>query len=165
MILDVEPVPNIAAGPVHRKLPAFEAVDDRQWDKLFEKVVGPIVVGAIGDQDRQAIGVMPTADQVVGRSLRCGIGRSWIVRGRFRKTSVSLERAKNLVGRDVVEAKCGLPAARQTASIAERRFQRRVGADDIGLNERGGGIDGPIDVAFGGQMHHDVRLVAGEDIH
>ena len=74
MILDVEPVPNVAAGPVYRKLPPFETVEDRQWDKLLGKVIGAIVVGAIRDQDRQAIGVMPAANQVIGRSLRCGIG-------------------------------------------------------------------------------------------
>src|SRR5208282_4578994 len=74
VILDVQPVPNVAAGAVYRKLPALETVEDRQWDEFLGKMVGAIVVGAIGDQDGQAIGVMPTPNEVVGGSLRCGIG-------------------------------------------------------------------------------------------
>src|SRR5690606_27769464 len=52
--------------------------------------------------------------------------------------------------------------ARQAAPVFPRRFQQSVGADDVGLNERGGSVNGAVDVRFCGQMHHGIRLVLAE---
>jgi len=38
-------------------------------------------------------------------------------------------------------------------------LQQRERADDVGLNKFAGAIDGSVDVALGGKMHHRTRLV------
>jgi hypothetical protein len=43
-----------------------------------------------------------------------------------------------------------------------RGLQQHEGADDVALNEVAGSVDGPVDVAFGGQVHHRIGVVRGE---
>ena len=44
-----------------------------------------------------------------------------------------------------------------------RRLQQRVGAEDVGLDESTGPIDGTIDMGLGGQMHHHIWLMGSKD--
>ena len=41
--------------------------------------------------------------------------------------------------------------------MVTRRLEQHEGADNIGLDEGGGPIDRTVDMAFGRQMHHDIR--------
>ncbi len=56
-----------------------------------------------------------------------------------------------------MEAKAVAAMLRQSAPIVERRLQKLVCADDIGLNEGAWPVDRAVDMAFGGEMHDDVR--------
>ena len=53
-------------------------------------------------------------------------------------------------------------SGRQTAPIAEARLEQGIGADDVGLDERGRAVDRAVDVTFGRQVHHRVRSIPRE---
>ena len=63
-----KPLP-VHAVAIHRQGLARQRVDDHQRNQLLGKVVRPIVVGAVGGQHRQAVGVVPGAHQVVAGGL------------------------------------------------------------------------------------------------
>src|SRR5262245_48888548 len=59
VIVDVEPVADVEALPVDRHVVAGEPLDDGQWNELFGELIRSIVIRAVGDDSRQAIGVSP----------------------------------------------------------------------------------------------------------
>ena len=65
VILDIKPVADIEAIPIHWHRFAEKTLNDHVRDKLLRKLVRPIIVGAIGDQNRKPIGMMPRADEMV----------------------------------------------------------------------------------------------------
>src|SRR5690554_1202702 len=65
VIFHKQPVADLVAFAVDRERLAFQGVEDHQRDELFREVVGAVVVGAIGDQYRQAVGALPGSYQVV----------------------------------------------------------------------------------------------------
>ena len=71
--------------------------------------------------------------------------------------------AIHLVGGNMVEAECRLARRIQLRSSKLRVASSKcVGADDIGLDERGRGtVDGAIDMRLGRQVHDRVRLKLG----
>jgi hypothetical protein len=83
--------------------------------------------------------------------------------GSLVKATIGLDRAKNLIGRNMMEAKIALQIAWQSPPISDRRFEQHIRPDDIGLNECGRAIDGPVNVALGREVHHDIRPVIGKD--
>ena len=58
VVVDVEPVAHVQAVAVERHLRAVEQVGDEQRDDLLGVLVGPEVVRAAGDHDRQAVGLV-----------------------------------------------------------------------------------------------------------
>ena len=48
---------------------------------------------------------------------------------------------------------------RHLLPIGTRSFQQVERADDVGLDEFTGRVDRAIDMTFGSQMHHSIRLV------
>ena len=65
VIDDKEPVAHILAVTVDRQFLPLEGVVDDQRNEFFREVVGAVVVGAVGNQGRQVIGVVVGADQMV----------------------------------------------------------------------------------------------------
>ena len=61
------------------------------------------------------------------------------------------------------EAECRFSAIVETCPVVPSCFQERVGADDIGLDEGGGAVDGAIDVGFGGKMDDGIRSFGRDD--
>ncbi len=162
MVLDIEPVADLAALAIDRQRLALQGVKYGQRDQLLGEVVGAVVVGAIGGNRRQAVGVMPGAHQVIGRGLAGGIGRVGLVASRLGEQAGGVQAAIDLVGGDMVEAEAGLLPVAETIPVMARRLQQGVGADDVGLDELGRAVDGAVDVALGGQVHDAVRPVLGE---
>ena len=101
---------------------------------------------------------------MVGSSLARRIRRVRRVRRDLGEEAVRAERAEHLVGGDVQEAKPRASLRRERAPVAQRFLQEGEGADDVGLNEVAWTIDRTIDMAFGRQMHHRVRLVFLEQL-
>jgi hypothetical protein len=46
----------------------------------------------------------------------------------------------------------------QPVPVTTRRFEHRVGADDVGFDEGLRAIDRAVHVGLGGQVHHRIRL-------
>ncbi len=65
MILDIEPVAHVLPLAVDGERLAVADVVDEQWYQLLRKLVGPVVVRAVGHDCRHAIGVMVGADKMV----------------------------------------------------------------------------------------------------
>ena len=96
---------------------------------------------------------------MVGSSLACRIGRVRRVRRHLGEEAVRAERAEHLVGGDVQETKARASLRRKRAPVTQRFLQEGEGADNVGLDEFARTIDRAIDMAFGRQIHHRVRLV------
>ena len=60
------------------------------------------------------------------------------------------------------ETEGGLSLIRQTTPVGTDGFEQLEGADDVGLDEFAGAVDGAVDVRFGGEVHDGARPVLGE---
>ena len=157
VIFDVEPVAHVLAAPVDRQRLAAQRLDDHQRDELFGEVVGPVIVGAIAHQHRQAERVAPRPHQMVGSRLAGRVGRARIVRGRLGKGRVArAEGAEHFVRRNMVEAECGLGGLVELGEVGARDLQQPQRADHVGLNEILRPVYGPVDMALGGEVHHRI---------
>ena len=84
------------------------------------------------------------------RRVRRGFGKRCILRA---------ERAIHLVGRHVQKAEPRLLVRGQLRPVGTHRFQQIEGADHIGLDELGWGVDGAVDVAFRREIDHRAGAV------
>ena len=69
VILNVEPIAYVLTVAINRQRFVGEAPDDHVRDQLFREMIGAIIVGAIGNDGRQPIGLAPGAYQVIRRGL------------------------------------------------------------------------------------------------
>jgi hypothetical protein len=60
------------------------------------------------------------------------------------------------------QAKASFGVPLQAAPVGARSFQQTKGADDVGLDEVFGAMDGAVDVAFGGEVENGTGLVLGQ---
>ena len=82
----------------------------------------------------------------------------------FRKSGiVRTERAVNLIGGDVEETEALLLGGRESAIVGEGGLQQVIGAEDVGVDEVAGAIDGAIHMAFRGEVHYGIREVLGKE--
>lgn len=65
VIFHIEPVTDLVTLAVHRQRFAIQRVEDHQRDQLLGEVVRAVVVGAVGDDGRQAVSTAPGAHQMV----------------------------------------------------------------------------------------------------
>ena len=163
MILDMQPVAPVLAAAIDRQLAPGHGVDDHQRDQLLGKLAGTVIVGAIGDDHRQAIGVVPGPCQMIGPRLAGGIGRVRCIGRVLAEQPALAQAAIDLVRGDMDEAEGGAGRLVEVAPIFARGFQQDAGADDIGLDEGGGAVDGAVDMALGRQMHDRIGAVPLED--
>ncbi len=101
VILDVKPIPHVAAIAVNRQWLFFEGVEKHERYEFFRKMVGAVVVRAVRYERRQPIGFTPSADEMIGGSFAGRVGRSRVVGGAFREKAVVGEATVNFVGRNV----------------------------------------------------------------
>ncbi len=74
MVDDVQPVAHVLAVAIDGHGLAFERVQNREGNQLFGKLVRTIVVGAVGGDGRQAVGVKVGAHEVIRAALGGSIG-------------------------------------------------------------------------------------------
>ena len=158
MILDIEPIANVVARSVDRDRLAVQCLQDRERDQLFGEVVGPVIVGAVADDRRQAERLPPGADQMVRGGLRCRIGGIRLVACRLGELAGRPERSKNFVGRHMMKPKPGRPLPAELPPMGERRFQHHIGAFDIGPDELRRAVDRAVDMRFRGEVEHGVGI-------
>src|SRR6185436_11538163 len=94
----------VAAIAVDRQGAPLGGVEDHQGDQLLGELVGAVVVRAVRDQGRQAVGLVVGPDQVVGAGLGGGVGGVGRVRSGLGERARGSQTAVDLVGRDVEEA-------------------------------------------------------------
>ena len=161
MITDIEPIADIFAVTVDRQRFPVHAVMEDQWNELFRELIGTIVVRAVGDQGRQAVGMEIGTDQVIGRSLRGRIGRAGIESRALGEKTLRPKRTVDLVGTDMEKARFAtLPRIPEPALAC--RLQQGEGPDDIGLDKLGGTGDRPIHMRLGGKMDHRIDHLFGK---
>ena len=73
VVFHIEPVADLLAVAVNGQRLAGQGIVDDQRDELFREVVGAVVVGAVGGEYRQAIGVVVGTHQVVAGGLARGV--------------------------------------------------------------------------------------------
>ena len=149
VVVGVDPVADVLAGAVELGADAVDDVGDLARDELLDVLPGAVVVGAVRDRRADAEAAHPGADEVVGAGLRGGVGRGRVVGGVLGEALrvVELEVAVDLVGRDVVEALVVLP----------HRLEDRVGAQDVGPDERARVVERVVVVRLRGVV--DDRVV------
>jgi len=135
VIIDVEPVTDICAPAVDGKGLTVEGLDNQVGNELFGKLPRPVIVGAVGDHNRQPERVIPGTHKMIGRCLGSRIGRTWIVARFLEERSRPLQRTKHFVGRHMVKAKSTCPIGRQLAKASQRRVKHDPRADHICLDE------------------------------
>ena len=74
VVFDIEPVAHIAAIAIDRQRLTRQRVQNNHRNELFREVIGAVIVGAIGQQDRQPIGLPPGAHQMIRGGLGGRIG-------------------------------------------------------------------------------------------
>ena len=124
VVLDIEPVAHIRARAIDRQRLAVNGVEDDQRNELLGEVIGAVIVRAVRDQRREAVGARPGRDEVIGRRLRGRIGRARIIGRLLDERALVAERAVDLVGRDMQEAEAVPPRLR--AARANRRAPPRA---------------------------------------
>ena len=66
VVLDIQPVADVPAIAVDRDRLALERIQYRQRNQFFGKLVGAVIIGTVGGQHRQAVGVVIGTHQVIG---------------------------------------------------------------------------------------------------
>ena len=61
MVFDVQPIPHVRAISIDRQTLSLTGVQNHKGDELFRKLIRPVIVGAVGCQNRQAKGVVISA--------------------------------------------------------------------------------------------------------
>ena len=164
VVFYIEPVSDILTFAVHRKRFSVADVIDKQWYQLFRELIRAVVVRAVRNDCRKAVGVVEGTDEVIRSGLG---GRIWTMRiiagifteevcavWRFSVRSVESEGPVDFVSRYVVESlfikilpakACGL--------------QEGEGAHHIGLSKCEWILDGTVHVGFCGEVDYGVDLL------
>ena len=50
----------------------------------------------------------------------------------------------------------------ESAPVVAHRFQQGQRTDHVGLDEGAGAVDGAVDMAFRGEVHHRIGLLFGQ---
>lgn len=159
VVFHVEPVADVEAIAVDGQFFASQGSMDDKGDELLRKLAGTVVVGAVSGDRRQAVGVMVGPHQMVRGGFGGRVGRVGGVGGLFGKEALGTEGAVDLVGRDVEKAEGPGLSFGQLFPVAPRRLEEAESADDVGLDEGLGTVDGAINVTFGGEVHDGLRMV------
>ncbi len=163
VVLDIEPVADVPPIAVDREGLAFEHVEDHEGDEFFGELIGAVVVRAVGEGERQAIGVVVGLGEVVARGLAGGIGRARVIGGFFGEVALLSQRAKDLVGAHMMEEHIVAQGAVGVFPGIAGHIEEGVGAHDIGAHKGFRAEDGAVDVAFGGEVDNGVDAVLGKE--
>src|SRR5258708_7757180 len=165
VILDVKPVANVFAVAVDRERLAGARVQDHERNKLLGKLVRPVVIGAVGGQNRKVISMVTGADQMIRSRLGRGVRAVGLVRGGLAEGRVvGAERPVDFVGRDVEEPERGAIGFWKCQPVGSCFLKQAECAVDVGADEIIGAVDGAVNMAFGGEMNDGTRLFAPQQV-
>ena len=176
MVFDIQPVAHVLATAVHGQRLSVADVVDEQRNELLRKLVGPVVVRAVGHQRRHPVRVVVGSHEVVGRGFRGRVGAVRRVLRLFGEEllaegpaaalparSISLgtcqlQRPVHLVGGDVVE-QFALPLS---VPVFPCRLEQRERAQDVRTREGERIPDRAVDMAFGRKVDDPVDVILPE---
>ena len=163
MVIDIEPVTHVCALAIDRQRLSVETVQYDERNELFREMVWAIVVGAVRDENRKTIGIVPSAYKMIRSGLGGGIrgmGRVWSL---LRKETLFSERAVHLIRADVLETERFLRRAvsilRQIPPIGKRRLKKNRRSRYVGADEFARAIDGAVNVRLCSKMENRVRAI------
>ena len=162
MILDIEPVADIAPVAVDRQRFALERVENDERDELFRELIRPVVVRAVRYDRRQSVGMVPGADEMVAGRLAGRVGRTRIVGRRLGEKPVRPERAIDLVGRDWWKRKRSLASPFSVPTNRRGPLRAACGCRHVCRMNSAETGNRTIDVALGGEMHQRIGCKFGE---
>ena len=179
MVFHEEPVAHVFALTVDRQRLLVADVVDEERNQLFGELVRAVVVAAVRDNRRHAVGVVERADKVVGTGLRSGIRavrrvlRSFVEevvtigqvvfrtgrRSRERRRNafrmVHLEGAINFVGRNMIES-LAFVLFGEAFPVELGSLEQSESTHDVRLGKRERVLDGAVHMAFGSQVNDAV---------
>ncbi len=165
MVVHVQPVAHLQAIPVNRQRPTGQGVVNDQRNELLGKVKRAVVIGAIGGESGQPVGVVIGAHQVIGggfagRVRTVGFVGVGFAEGRRFGQQCSI----NLIGRHVEKTK-SIPLGRaQRTVIGVGAFQKIESAQNISLDELPRSVDGPVNVGLCGEVDYRPRPMARKEV-
>jgi len=160
----VKPVADVFPVAVYRQGLPLEGVVDDQGNELFRKLVGAVVVGTVGDQCRQAVGMKVGAHQVVGRGFAGRVRRPGIVGRGFLKGAGFAKRTVYFIGAHMQKSVFLAGGISVFQPGFPRRFEQGECAQDVGPDKFGGTRDAAVHVRFGGEMNNRVDLFFGKNL-
>ena len=141
MVFHEEPIAHVGPIAIKRYRLARHRLKDHHRDQLLGELPGAVIVGAVGEHHRQAVGVVPGAHQMVAGGLAGRIGRAGVVGGGFTEAARFAQGTKHLIGTDVVKAKTLAPFTSQSIPMGPYRLEQVERARHIALNEGPWAID------------------------
>ena len=134
MVADVEPVTDVHSVAIDGNRLSLEQALNDHWNELLWKLIGPIVVGAIGNDGRQAVGVVISAHEHVAGGFAGRVRRVRGIGSGFGKMTRRAETAIDFIRRDVEEASAGGGRGGIQPGGAAG-FEEVESADDVRVNE------------------------------
>jgi hypothetical protein len=161
VVANVEPIADIHAVAVHGNGFAGQATLNNDWNQLFRKLIRAVIVRAIGNDRRKAVGVVIGANQHVTGGFAGRIRGIGSVRGGLQEMPRSAERAVNFIGGNMMKT----AGSRFLLAEPEKAtgFEQVESANDVGLDEVAGAADRTVHVRFSRQMENVRDAVFLED--
>ena len=85
IVFKIQPIPHVGAIAIERDWLACGRLEDHHRDQPLGELSGAVVVGAVGEHHRQAVGVVPGVHQVIARGFAGRVGAARVVGGGFRE--------------------------------------------------------------------------------
>ena len=154
MVADVQPVAHLLTITIDRQRLARERIGNDEWDQFLGELQRSVVIRAVAGNDRQTIGVMPGAHEMIRCRLGCRVRAvRCIRRGLGKRCVVRTQTTEDFIRGYMQKTKCGFVRVRQSGQIGARRFEQAEGTIDIGSDEITRAMNRTINVAFGCKMH------------
>ena len=159
VVADVKPVADLGASAVNGQRLAIEGFFDNERDEFFRELIRSVVVRAIGGDGWDAVGLMIGADEVIAGGFGGRVRAVGLVGVLFGKGGgIWCERAEDFVRGDVEKAEVVLFGGVGVEVVAGG-LEEVEGAEDVGVDEVSGGVDGAVDMGLGSEVKNGVEAV------
>ena len=153
MVHHVDPVADVLAVAIHRQWLVGQCPGDHQRDQFLRELVGPVIVGAPGEDRGDPEGMHVRPYQEIGSCLARRIRAVGSKGSRLgERRIVRSQVAEHLVRADVDEAEW----PRALAQLRPHRLQQHQGAGDVGREEGLRTQDRTVHVRLGGEVYHGI---------
>ena len=188
MVFDIEPVAHVLAFAIDGQGFAVAYVVYEQGYEFFGELVGAVVVGAVGDDGGQAVGVVEGSHEMVAAGFGSAVGAVGLVLQVFGEELVAVgevvlagrglggegwldavgvghgQRAIDFVGADMIEP-LAFVLFGEALPVGFGGLQQAQRAHDVGLGEGERVFDATVHMALGGEVYDAVDTLCLHEIH